>query len=147
MPQSFQTEKGSIYTYGEYGRTTRYKAVTGEMHETQDVTVFARLSPDQEQDILHAIHKPREQDETKKVYVAERGENDEAWLVRRREQVRRLGRLYLIIYNKDNAEEIIPVSLEPEVGANVFDTRHYKDNSGQAMTERHLGNKVIKISE
>ena len=39
----------------------------------------------------------------------------------------------------------LPVSKEPQIGWNTFDTRLYKDEDGNVMQERHIGNAVTDI--
>jgi activator of 2-hydroxyglutaryl-CoA dehydratase len=55
--EKFRTAQGSIYTYDETDRTTRFKTATGEQHETQDVTVFAGNSLDEQQDFLTVLYR------------------------------------------------------------------------------------------
>lgn len=141
---SFETAKGSIYDYNEGGQTTRYKTATGEKMATQDLTVFAPLSLQQEQDLLVAYRTKNPTQETK-VYVVERQPDDTATIVRSVDQVRNPGMLYLAISRDGKIAENVPATLFPKVGFNVFDTRHFKQD-GTWMTERHLGNKVTKIN-
>lgn len=141
--KSFKTAKGSVYTYDSEGKTTRFKTATAEQYERQDLTVFTDLSSDEERIFLEAINIEGGATPTK-VYVVERQPDDSALVVRDVAQVKDPARLYLTIVKNGQITENKPVSLVPFEGANTFDTRHFEEN-GQMMTERHLGNKVIRI--
>ena len=142
--KAFKTAKGSVYTYDENGMTTRFKTVTGEQHDKQDLTVFAQLTPEQEQGILRAYRYPSESDKGKKVYVVERQENDSAKIIRQLTDIEKRDKLYLAIYKDGGMKFGVPATLTPTPGFNVFDTRHY-EKDGQGYTERHLGNKVTEV--
>jgi len=141
---AFKTAKGSVYQYDSEGKTTRFKATTGEQHERQDLTVFAELSPEEEQAHLLALHLEGSHSPSK-VYVVERQPDDSALTVKDRSQVKFPDQLYLAIVRDGKIVSNTPASLIPHEGANVFDTRHF-EGEGKAMTERHLGNKVTEIS-
>jgi hypothetical protein len=142
--KSFETAHGSVYSYGEDGRTSRFKTETGEQMETQDITVFAHLTLDQQQDVLEAYRAKNPLEKTK-VYVVERQEDGLPKIVRATGDISHPTELFLAIYRNRQMAENVPVSLIPKVGANVFDTRHYLKD-GVWMTERHLGNKVTKVN-
>lgn len=141
---SFQTAQGSVYTYSENGQTARFKTATGEQMQPQDITVFATLTPEQEQDILLAYRSKHPTQKTK-VYVVERQPDDSPKIIRRVDQVVKPDALYLAIFRDGAMAENVPASLYPQIGANVFDTRHFQQGDVW-MTERHLGNKVTDIT-
>lgn len=140
---AFTTDHGSVYAYDEDGKTTRFKTATGEQHVRQDVTVFVDLDIEGEQDFLDAYRMKNLAHPTK-VYILERLEDDSAVKVRDVDQVKDPGNLYLSIVQDGQIVKNVKASLDPFVGANVFDTRHYQED-GKWMTERHLGNKVTEI--
>ncbi|MGC1176879.1 MAG: hypothetical protein WA843_02315, partial [Candidatus Saccharimonadales bacterium] len=121
-----------------------FKTATGEQMESQDITVFANPTFEQEQDILTAYRTKNPVRKTK-VYVVERQPDDSSKIIRKASEVQRPEGLYLAIFRDGVMAENMPASLFPQVGANVFDTRHYQQD-GTWMTERHLGNKVTKIN-
>jgi hypothetical protein len=142
--KAFKTAKGSIYTYDTDGRTSRFKTATGEQEAKQDITVFVNLTLQQEQDILEAYRRHDRLKKTK-VYVVERQLDNTPRIVRTLDQVQNPDEVYLAIYEDGQMARSAPASLEPVVGAHVFDTRHFVEN-GRSYTERHLGNKVTEIS-
>ena len=142
--KSFKTRQGSVYTYDNEGKTTRFKTATGEQMERQDVTIFANLTPDEEQQILHAYRHPLPEDKNSKVYVLERQQNDSIKIIRDIKDVTDPNRIYLGILNKGEWALIKKASITPTIGAKVFETRHYQKD-GQWFTERHLGNKVTEV--
>lgn len=149
---AFMTERGSIYTYDEQGHTTRHKAKTGEQFEPQDLTVFIHMDPEAEELFTEMIRHNK--DKTKRVYVLERQSDDTPRKIRRLEDVRNPDELYLAVCRTDEVGNIIPggtliksrkATLQPQLGAYAYDTRHFRAENGDQMTERHLGHKVTAI--
>lgn len=139
----FKTAKGSVYTYGPEGKTTRFKTVTGEQRPQQDITVFADLSPDEEHEVLSGYLLGGKS--KTKVYVLEVEQPDKPpRIVRDIGEVKDPKKVYLGVI-KDGAYSLFKqVSVTPVVGWNVFDHRHYQED-GQWYSDRHLGNKVTEI--
>lgn len=144
-PKSFETEKGSIYTYDNEGKTTRFKTVTNEQNERQDITVFANLSVEDQQKFSFAIYGIRPENANKKVYILEREDDDSQRIIFKREDVKNPDRLYLGIL--ENGQRFLnrKATLQPTIGYSVFDTKHFQKD-GQLFIERHLGHKVTKIN-
>lgn len=141
----FRTAQGSVYRYDHEGKTTRFKSATGKQQERQDLTVFSPLSIEEEQDYLSAYrHDTLLADKDSKVYVVERQPDDSALIVRDVSQVKNPDSLYLAIVKNGHIVKNNKASLQPAVGYNVFDTRHFVEG-GVEKTERHLGNKVTEI--
>jgi hypothetical protein len=146
---SFETAKGSIYTYDEDGKTTRFKPAAIARGETpdqnrQDVTVFVHLSPDAQQKYLDAIHAHTDDPTRKrKVYVVERQTDGTPRIIRDIAQITDPENVYLAALRNGLVIGSTKASIQPELGANVFDTRHYLEQD-KWLTERHLGNKVVK---
>jgi hypothetical protein len=146
--KSFKTAKGSEYTYDQDGKTTRFKTATDEKYERQDITVFANLTPVEEQDFLRYVNEEDEElnDELKvKVYAFERQQDDTPKILKDISEVKYPDRIYLGIAKNGKVIGTKQASLQPFIGASVFDTRQFKDASGQTKTARHLGNKVVDI--
>lgn len=142
--RSFQTAQGSVYTYDNQGRTTRFKTSTGEQDHVQDITVFVELTPEQEQKFLEAYRHTSPESRDKKIYVLERQPDNTPRIVRKLEDVKDPSKLYLGIVQGGQVIGTKEATLIPTIGYQVFDTRHYQEN-GEWKTERHLGNKVTKI--
>jgi len=147
---SFRTAKGSTYTYGEDGRTTRFKEAAinrGEQpqHLPQDITVFVHLTPEARQKYLDALHAHNDDPtKRKKVYIVEPLSDGRPHIVRRIDDAYHPGNLYLAIMQNGEVLGVTKASTEPEIGANVFDTRHFQEGESW-YTERHLGNQVVSI--
>lgn len=144
--KSFKTAQGSIYTYDEEGKTTRYKSATKEQYSKQDITVFVDLSSDEEQRFLHAYQPTPGVSQNEKVYVLERQDDDTPKIIRDRKKVQNPDKLYLGIVKKGQVVFTKKASLAPHIGYNVFDTRRL-EKDGEWFTERHIGNKVVEINE
>ncbi len=142
--KSFKTAQGSVYTYDQDGKTTRFKTATGEPQARQDLTVFVDLTPDESQEFLHAYHHVRKEDKNSKIYILERQPDNTPKILRDISEVQYQDRIYLSIVKNGVATSIKKASVKPVIGHHVFDTRQYHEN-GQTMTERHLGNKVVDI--
>lgn len=142
--ESFETARGSVYIYDAEGRTTRFKTATGEPHDTQDITVFAHMTPEQRQKVSDAYRIENQAEETR-VYVVERQEDGQPKVVRKVEDVTRPSELFLTVSRNGRMAGSVRASLMPEVGTTVFDARHFLKD-GVWETERHLGHEVTKIN-
>ena len=137
---SFETSKGSVYTYGNDGKTTRFKTATGEQNAPQDLTVFIQFrDSNQEQDFLKAYRQP-ELGFT--VQVVDINGN----IYRTNESIIGKDVRLAIIDNKDNIVESVGISQTPIIGYSVFDRRSFKDDNGENIAERHIGNQIVKIN-
>ncbi|MCC2631871.1 MAG: hypothetical protein K0S20_570 [Patescibacteria group bacterium] len=136
----FKTSKGSIYSYDAEGKTTRFKTVTGEQHERQDITVFIRLSPQHEQDFLQAVHIPGHG----KVRVLERLKDSTPKVIKDINDIEDKDALYLAIIKDNQVIELVPAITRPMNGYSVFDARSF-EKDGERFTERHIGNDVDGI--
>lgn len=133
----FKTSKGSVYSYDAEGKTTRFKTVTGEQHERQDITVFVKLEPQQEQDFLHAVQISGHG----KVRVIERLKDDAPKIIKDIGEVEDLDTLYLGIIKDNQIVDLVPAITRPMTGYSVFDARSY-EKDGMHFNEKHLGNDV-----
>ncbi|HSI20455.1 MAG TPA: hypothetical protein VLA04_01930 [Verrucomicrobiae bacterium] len=137
----FMTAKGSVYSYDAEGKTTRFKTATNEQNERQDVTVFTKLDPLEEQDLLEVIHHGQGE----KVYVAERNPDNTPRIIRDIADIHDEKDLYLVIMKDGRVTRSFPASSRPQAGYNTFDMRSYDDKDQGRMTERHLGNEVVAL--
>jgi hypothetical protein len=149
----FKTAKGSIYNYDSEGRTSRFKSATNEQHDPQDVTVFADLDIEEAQDFMLAYRTQQELAGKRiKLYVTEKLPDGTGKIIRNRTDIEDEERLTLAVINGNqngrfSPENVVMVkraTLQPAVGLNTFDTRHFQEN-GETLTERHLGNKVVAL--
>lgn len=136
----FKTSKGSVYSYDAEGKTTRFKTVTGEQYERQDVTVFIKLDPQQEQDFLHAVQISG----NGKVQVLERLKDDTPKVIQDIKEIEDKDAFYLGIIKDSQIIGLVPAIARPMGGYSVFDTRSF-EKDGEQFTVRHLGNNVDGI--
>ena len=158
-PTQFTTAMGSIYTYLPDGRTKRFKTATNESMEAQDICVFIppfekiakdakRLMPDIfekiqtqsqfEQLLLGHIHY-----KGYTVLVVDGDRNE----INSHDEFKKAQNVFLAFIDTKNPKNsfTLPVSKDPVVGYNTFDTRFFNDASGVPKREVHIGNKVIEI--
>jgi len=151
------TAKGSVYKYLEDGTTQRYKKVESKNYEPQNVLVFMppfewlknNTSNEKLLDELGENHAQYIQtilsyiqEKESKVYVVDRSKKK----IETNEEAKNAETgLFLIFGNQEKAHFAIPVSRKPAVDFYTYDSRKFKDEDGQQMRERHLGNKVVEI--
>lgn len=139
--ESFTTSRGSIYTYDNEGKVTRYKTIKEELQPRMDITVFANLTPDEQQKLVDASQLISR---VQKVYVLERQENDIPKIIRDVKEIKDKNRLYIGIVEDNRVTFNKPAILTPKKGLTVFETRSYQDH-GEWFTERHIGHEVTDI--
>jgi hypothetical protein len=158
-PTEIITAMGSVYKYLPDGRTQRFKTATGELSEPQDTIVFIppfetikdwalkaypkifkgiENEAQYEALLVHYVHGGnktiRVTDQTGK----ELTNNTEA---------AKAERVLAALVDKDDTTQsfYLPVSREPKIGYNTYDTTKYKDENGETVRDKHLGNKVTDI--
>lgn len=150
-----KTEKGSIYTYLEDGRTQRFKKVTGELNVPQDMIVFipsyefAEKNCPKEQLSILGENKTQYQQKLlsyihnhgKKIHVVDKSGRQ---LEKNSELENTVGSIFLACGDENSVDFFLPVTREPRIGFMTYDTRLYKEN-GQRMREKHIGNKIVEI--
>jgi hypothetical protein len=141
--KSFKTSRGSIYTYDEEGKTSRFKAVTGEQRPRKDVTVFLPLTEEQEHELLEALEN-RTVGHEFGIYVVERQPDNSVKTIQDIADVQNSNSVYLAIAKDGQVVKANQVTLQPVVGYNVFDTR-YANQAGKIYSYHHLGNRVTEI--
>ena len=138
---SFETAKGSIYTVLPDGRTQRFKTVTGEQNEPNDLIVFVKFKDDtQEQRFLSGVQDNKS---GTKVYVIDEKGNKYS----KNADIRGKDVRFALVDEKTNTVlETVETKQEPTIGYNVYDERRFtKDN--EQYREKHIGNKVTKINK
>lgn len=143
---SFKTARGSVYTYDGDGKTTRFKTTTNEQQARQDLTVFVRLTAEDEEAYIAAYRSKQRRDPDERVYVLERQPDDSAQIIRDIAEVSDPQNLYLGIVKKEDVLRLVKASLIPTIGDHPFDTRRFQNEQGEWKTERHLGNEVVEIN-
>ena len=138
---SFETAKGSIYTVLPDGRTQRFKTVTGEQNEPNDLIVFVKFKDDtQEQRFLSGVQDNKSG--TKVYVIDEKGNKYSKNADIRGKDVR----FALVDEKTNNVLETVETKQEPTIEYNVYDERRFtKDN--EQYREKHIGNKVTKINK
>ena len=143
--ESFKTSRGSIYTYDDEGKTTRYKKATEKLQPKHDLTVFADLTEDEREQIELAIFSFGEPEE--KVYVLEGKPKKHLEIRRDISEVKDPDNLFLVILEGGERYTLFKkATLTPTIGYTVYETRSYYDDDGQYWTSRHMGNKVVEIN-
>lgn len=158
-PKSVTTARGSKYTYLEDGRTQRFKEATGEMHDPQDLLVFippwdkigeqaVKMFPD----IFKGIDNQVQFEQVILEFGQGKGKtmrpvNEQGKVLTSLEDVAEDERVFIAFVDKNENKAVfhLPVSKEPQIGWNTFDTRLYKDEDGNTVRERHIGNAVTDI--
>jgi hypothetical protein len=135
--ESFETAKGSVYTVLPDGKTQRFKTVTGEKNDPQDLIVFAKFKDaQQEQDFLSAQNRKNGQ----KLVVVDKDGN----IYNTNEEIKGKD-VKLAIIKDGNIIETAETSIDPKIGYNTFDQRRF-EKDGEPVRSTHLGNKVTKIN-
>lgn len=160
--ESVETAKGSTYRYLPDGSTQRFKKVENREYKAQSALVYVpdyewvkRNAPPEvleklgdnehaySQILLEYVQNPLKS-EDKKVYIVDKNgrkieTNQEIEVAEKP--------IFLTFLSKGVTDFSIPVFHKPKVGFSTFDTRVYIDEkTGERMRERHLGNKVVKIT-
>ena len=141
---SFTTSKGSVYTYDEYGHTTRFKTKTGTEQPMQGIAVFIEVGAKDLRNIASA-YLLRSSTETTRIDVVEQLPDGTLQAIYDIQQVTNPHALQVATFRGDRLVKSKPASLFPKEGLHVFDLRRYEEN-GITKTERHLGHKVIAIT-
>lgn len=153
------TARGSVYEYLPDGRTQRYKKATAELNEPQDTLTFI---PPWEQvkneaikrfpSVFSGIESQTQYEQVLLTYAQIPGHtirvvNREGQELKTNSDTREAGTVFLqfIDNNNPNNNFYLPVSVDPKVGYLTFDTRKYKNQEGETMRERHIGNAVSEI--
>ena len=156
-PKSIITAKGSKYTYLDDGRTQRYKKVSNETSEPQDLLVFIPpWEKIRESAISHYPHifkgiENQVQFEQVVLDYMHKGKtirpvNKEGKVLETTQKLAAGEEIFLAFINKEDGNVFhLPVSKRPKIGWLTFDTRLYTDESGAIMRERHIGNAVTRI--
>lgn len=158
--RSVITAKGSEYVYLPDGRTQRFKKATNELSEPQDLLVYIpsfdiikikalRMYPK----IFAGIENEHQYGGLLLQYAQLQGKtvrpvDDKGVEILTNTQARSAAKVFLYFMDKSDPSNsfFLPVSIEPKLGYNSFDTRKYLNEQGETLRERHIGNKVVKIN-
>lgn len=153
------TARGSIYKYLPDGRTERFKTATQEQNNAQDVLVFIppydlvieqarKLYPE----IFRGIENQILYEQLLLEYAQGKGRtirvvDEKGKELSSNKEVELAARAFAYFVDKQNQKNsfFLPISKEPKIGYQTYDTRKYKDADGETYRERHLGNKVTEI--
>lgn len=137
----FKTEKDSIYTYDNNGKTSRFKTAEGKQYEQQNVTAFVDLNPKETEEFLDDMNI-----ENIGVYVVEELPNGDPHIIKDIAEVQDPEKIYLASLNIDKKRWVRKkkASLKPIIGYTPFDTRMY-EKDGKLAVDVHLGHKIVEI--
>ncbi|MBA3733555.1 hypothetical protein H0W91_04270 [Patescibacteria group bacterium] len=160
-PTEFVTDKGSIYKYLPDGRTQRFKKATNEKLDIQDICVFIppwdEISIEAKKRFPKILGGVEDYNDIMFQQILLDYQNLDGFTIRVMDsktneittssQLAEAGEVYMYLIDKNNPDRTfyLPVSKEPKVGYNTFDTRKYIDDKGITTRERHIGNKVVNI--
>lgn len=143
---SFETAKGSVYTYGEDGRVSRFKTATGEQDPPSDICVFLELDECQRQRVSDVAYEKVLGQEL--VILEDIGDNRGEMRLNL-EEVEDPTKLSIGIW-EDRKKMIakLPATLIPTQGTVPLELSHRMNpDRGVVRAYRHLGNEVVKIVE
>lgn len=159
--ETFETSRGSVYTFLDDGRVSRFKTKTNEQMEPQDIIVFvpdfdflkdmmkpeilSKLGASDEEvseTILQYVHSPLKD---RHVYIID--ENGK--FVKNQEDLYKAKKAFIALLHEQDGKVStyagLPVSRRPRIGFSTFDMSFYKNDKGEERIRRHLGNSVTKI--
>lgn len=152
-----ETAKGSTYKYLPDGKTQRFKKVEGKEHEPQDILTFVPNYEWIKSNNPQWLEKQGLENDTQYTqYLLEKVQGKgKVWIVDSKgkkietnQDAKTADRLFIAFGKKDGTvEDFIPVSKEPVIGFYTYDSRIHFDEKGERYRDRHLGNKVVKITE
>ena len=155
--RTIETAKGSTYRYLPSGKTQRFKKVEGKEYEPQDILTFVPNYEWIKSNNPQWLEKQGLENDTQYTqYLLEKVQGkDKVWIVDSKgkkvetnQDAKTAGKLFIAFGKKDGTvEDFIPVSKEPVIGFYTYDSRIYFDEKGERYRDRHLGNKVVKITE
>lgn len=139
--KSFETAKGSIYTYDKTGKTLRYKTIDQEWQEQMDITVFVSTDENTKAKIFDAYTTPNKFN----FHLVEiRGNNQIP--IYGLEDIKNPENLRFGVFNipKNKWSFAGKASLTPTVGAIVYERGKFENDSKKFL--HHLGHEVTKIN-
>lgn len=155
--RTIETAKGSTYRYLPSGKTQRFKKVEGKEYEPQDILTFVPNYEWIKSNNPQWLEKQGLENDTQYTqYLLEKVQGkDKVWIVDSRgkkietnQDAKTADRLFIAFGKRDGTvEDFIPVSKEPVIGFYTYDSRIHFDEKGERYRDRHLGNKVVKITE
>jgi hypothetical protein len=152
LPKSFETERGSLYTYLSDGRTERVK-YTGEKRPPNDITVFIPdfeiLRKNMSRELLSQAGITDNSEDYERALIElvhNKGYNirviDQSGRILRTAQAMATAQgLFLAFEHEGDVRVYLPVSRVPQIGWSVLQMRKEGDSR-----IRHLGHRVTKIN-
>ncbi|HWS49064.1 MAG TPA: hypothetical protein VN174_03385 [Candidatus Methanoperedens sp.] len=139
--KSFETAKGSVYTYDKKGKTLRYKTVDQELQEKMDITVFISTDEDTRAKIFDAYTRPNKFS----FHLVEVRDNNPVQIYGL-EDIENPENLKFGVLNipKNKWAFYRKASLTPTMGAVVYERGNSTKDSGKFI--HHLGHEVTKIN-
>ena len=155
--KTIETAKGSTYRYLPSGKTQRFKKVEGKEYEPQDILTFVPNYEWIKSNNPQWLEKQGLENDTQYTqYLLEKVQGKgKVWIVDSKgkkietnQDAKTADRLFIAFGKKDGTvEDFIPVSKEPVIGFYTYDSRIHFDEKGERYRDRHLGNKVVKITK
>lgn len=138
---SFETSKGSVYTYDKNGKTSRFKTIDQEWQEKMDVTVFVSTDDDNKTKIFDAYTRPNKFN----FYLVE-VQNDKKVPIYGLDDIKNPENLRFCVFNipENKWAFVCKASLTPTIGAIVYEQRD--SIKGDRKFQYHLGHEVTKIN-
>lgn len=138
--KSFKTSQGSIYIYDNEGKTTRLK-YGRDLRPRKDLTVFVDLTSQEKDELLDTLHFSKDE----KVEILEK--RPDGTFVARRDiaQVENPDEIYVGIMKDSQATFNKKASIQPHIGASVFEVGRGTEQDGKEIIRRHLGHEVTEI--
>lgn len=145
LPAAFKTEKGSLYTYSPDGHAKRLKYDNSE-HDPTGITVFIE-GTDENLDVITRDGIDQSEtapEEHQRSYIIE-AEGGGTWhKVYDINDVQNPDKLaFARITGNDTITALAPASLQPFIGAHVYEITKLEDGS----TSRHPGHKVSEVMD
>ncbi|MFA5025364.1 MAG: hypothetical protein WC503_02580 [Candidatus Shapirobacteria bacterium] len=139
--KSFETAKGSTYTYDANGNTLRYKTVDQEWQEKMDITVFVPTDDENKAKIFDAYTRPNKFN----FYLVE-VQGDKQVPIYGLEDVTNPENLRFGVFNipKNKWAFFRKASLTPTIGTIVYERG--KSAKSNERFQHHLGHEVTKIN-
>ncbi|HZZ99281.1 MAG TPA: hypothetical protein VFK07_01045 [Candidatus Paceibacterota bacterium] len=155
----FKTAMGSVYEYLPDGRTQRFKTVENDKKEPMDQIVFIppwNLVKDGAKQNYPKIFENIDTEGLYEAllldYVYKNGKtirvvDETSKELSNNQEIKDAKKVFILCLDKDNQTNsfYLPVSKEPKIGWNTYDTSKYTGEDGKLYRTKHIGNKVTEI--
>ena len=158
-PSRFNTAQGSVYEYLPDGRTQRFKTAINEQQEPNDAIVFVPPWDLVKNEVKKNYPKIFEQIEGQGLFEAllldyvkvpghtMRITDGQGKELLSNGEIKAADKVFILCLDKKDLANsfYIPVSKEPKIGFQTYDTSKYVGEDGQTYRDKHLGNAVTEI--